>query len=746
MVVQKSNVMYQCNVFYIGNGRPTEGKKGVEAIQEPLRDRYRGNVSLVEGSDVTVTVMPDVVHVQYANSMEPEFTLPISTLSMCAAVRCVDDASNMKFIPVHSVVNESEPDSDHPAIFVTVMRRSRDLIDPLLCHQFICNSSRDALHLVNATQTAHTALRRGYDANGALKFFMDQSTDFDRTLHISRASTSGRMSQISRTSGYEVSANTGEARTYVTSTSSADNEIRRINRVSRVYSDTNFQDDTDARESTTYYVKSGETHIPAAPVQVQQSETILVKTGSVRAPPVQQAPAMPQQTIIVDKPIIRPQKPVEIPPPKIVERPVYIEGPPPPKVEAQVIYVDKPIMREMKWPEPPRPEVVERPVVIEPPPPPKLQAQKIVVDKPIIKDWPKQPTPPPPIIEENPVYIDPPRWAQPQAQRIIVDKPIVKDPGPPPPAPAPIIEERPVYIDAPEYPKQEPHKIVIEKPVFNPPKPAPMPPAPIIEERKVFIDPPAYPKQDPIRIVVEKPIIQDPGPPPPAPEPIIIEKPVHIDPPRYPQQEPQRIVVEKPIMRDPGPPPPPPKPIIIEKIVYVDPPPWPKVEPQRIVVEKPVFRPRPPPQVPKPIIIEKPVYIDAPAPVVEPQRVVVEKPVLRTTYGVSETRRQPQPVYNLSYRQPATNIRSSYIVRSDGRAPPGLRRYAWSEVGEDRGRSRYEYGSDAGAYRVYGQPRDFREKQFMNERGFSRRINGEYQVRSGSVNGVRDDRRSSVSS
>lgn len=40
MVVVKSNVMYQCKVFYIGCGSPSVDKKGVEAIQQPLRERY----------------------------------------------------------------------------------------------------------------------------------------------------------------------------------------------------------------------------------------------------------------------------------------------------------------------------------------------------------------------------------------------------------------------------------------------------------------------------------------------------------------------------------------------------------------------------------------------------------------------------------------------------------------------------------------------------------------------------------
>ncbi|KAL4223778.1 hypothetical protein ACF0H5_017244 [Mactra antiquata] len=711
-MVVNNNIMYQCKVFYIGSGSPDATKRGVEAIQDPLRQRYSGRVSDVEGFDVTVTIMPDAVHVQYTSGGGEDFSLPVATLSICAAVRCVESSSggsNVKFVPVHSVITANEPDSEHPAIFSTVMRRGRDTSEPLMCHAFICNSTRDALHLVNATQTAHTALRRGYSSTGAMKFFIDQSTEFDRTIRLQ--SDSSKRVENRKIYMYQEDFDTrqynADTRTYVSTAEDA--EVNRINRVSTRYNE---------NEPNTYYVKAGEQRVQVTP-PVQHSETVLIKS-SVEHVPAPTPP--PQQTIIVDKPVIKQNRPPEYPPPKIIEREVEIEPPPMPKPEAQIIYVDKPVFKEVQWPEPPKPQVIEKPVVIEPPPPPKQEAQRIIVDRPVLKDWPKPPTPPPPIIQENPVYIEPPQWPEQKPQRIIVDKPICRTPPPCPPPPAPIVEERPVYIDPPDFPVQQPHRIVIEKPIFNPPKPAPRPPSPIIVHKNVYIEAPKYPEQKAQTIVVEKPIIGDPGPPPPQPKPIIIEKPVHIEPPKYQQQEPQRIIVEKPVMRDPGPPPPPPKPIIVEKIVYFDPPPWPKMEPQTIIVEKPVFRQRPPPPVPKPIIVEKPVYIDAPEPApIQPQRIVVEKPVVRQmTYGLSETRRLPTD-YNIQYQTRPTNIRKSYIIRS-GPQVQGLRRYAYSDAGDD---------VTTGGYRIYGQPRDFREKQFMNERGFSRRINEEMRTTRG---------------
>lgn len=696
--------------------------------------RYRGNVSSVEGYDVTVTVMPDAVHVQYSNDAEPEFTLPISTLSICAAVRCVesaDDSSNMKFIPVHSVITVNEPDSAHPAMFATVMRRSNDNGESLLCYTFICNSTRDALHLVNATQTAHTALRRGYSSTGAMKFFIDQSTEFDRTLRITQGDAGRKVDSrkiYMYHEDYDTRQYNADSNTYVTSIDNV--RTNNYNRVSTRAQSTEFIDGStnitaSRTEGNTYYIKAGD-YRPPTPPPAQRSETLFVKADveqlRVPTPPV-------QQTIYVDKPVIQEALPPEVPQTKVIEREVLIKAPQPPPMQPQVIYVDKPVFEEMKWPDPPPPKVIETEVIVQPPPPPTQEPQTIYVDKPILKDWPECPPQPPPEIIINEVICQPPQWPEQKPQKIIIDKPVLGEFLPPPPAPPPIVESRLVHVKMPEFPKQEPHRIVIEKPVFNEPKPAPPCPTPILDIRKVFIDPPEYGKQEPQRIVVEQPVIRSPPPPPPQPKPIIITKKVYVDCPQYEQPEPQRIVVEQPVLRSPPPPPPIPPPIIEKKFVYCDPEPWPELKPQRIVVEIPVFRPRPPPVIPKPIIIRKKVYVDEPEHrPIEPQRVVIENPVLRrTTYGVSETRRHPS-VYNYHYQNKPSNVRGSYVVRTEAPQQQGLRRYAMSESGDDRYRSGWDYNGNAAGYsgyRIYGQPRDFREKQFMNERSFGRRINEE---------------------
>lgn len=789
MVVQRNTIMFSCEAFYIGSSIPTETKRGVEGLQQPLRERYRPDVSQNEGYDVKVYVTPDSILVNYESADQENFRLPLATLSVCAAVRCVDtdtDAEGnrlMKFVPVHSVLSTIEPDTSHPAIFSCMFRRTegKHVLD---CHAFICKKTSDALHLVNATQTAHAALKKGFGSAGVQKFFIDQSNSIKVT-----PATSGQRLERNKiylyNEDYDTRVVNGETRAYTVGLEGEDRAygLNAIDTEAKTYmvqmDRTELQKEhvtteyhTDIRDRT-YYIKADEVKAPT-PEPAPQRDTVVVKLDAEQPPPpvVQE-----QQTIVIDKPIVR-QQTVQPPVrPKIVVNPVLIDPPVPPKQEQQTIIVDKPIFKEFPPPSPPpQPKIIENPIYIDPPQPPKQKPQKIIVDKVIMKDYPPPPPPPPPQVEINPVVIEAPPYPEQKPQRIVVDKPIIKPPKTPPPQPDPIIETREVLVDAPDFPPQKPHKIVVEVPKFGPVKPAPPPPQPIIERKDVFIDMPEYPKQEPQRFIIEKPIIRDPGPPPPQPEPIVIEKPVEIPARPWPKPEPQRIVIEKPIVRDPGPPPPQPPPIIIYKNVYIDPPPWPKPEPQRIIVEKPILRQRgPPPKPAPPIIIEKPVPFDLPAPPPpEPQRIIVEKPVVRQVVQrpvarriveepvVTGYRRYQYPAYGYSYdyrqNRPA-NVRSSYVVQQSR----GLPRYAWSEVGDreyqqaDGGYGRFTRGA-----RLYGQPRDFRraENQFLNERGFARTINGEYRATRGGatsytfgeayrMNDFRDsprERRGSVSS
>lgn len=159
--------MYECRVLYIGSAPPVDTLKGVEALQEPLRHRYPTDLDQVEGIDATIRVLPTALEITYHASGQ-KVLFPLDRLTICAGVRAVTviDGSTgdqvRRFVPVNTV----EQDSRHPAIFAAIIRRNkgRQIAE---CHAFICNNTRDALHLVNATATANMALKkqRGYQIN-----------------------------------------------------------------------------------------------------------------------------------------------------------------------------------------------------------------------------------------------------------------------------------------------------------------------------------------------------------------------------------------------------------------------------------------------------------------------------------------------------------------------------------------------------------------------------------------------------
>lgn len=153
--------MYECRVLYIGSAPPVETLKGIDALQEPLRQRYPKNLEDVEGIDAKIRVLPTDLEVTYTASGQV-VNFPLIRLNICAAVRAINvvDATTGETSRQFVAVNTVEQDSRHPAIFAAIIRRSkgRQIAE---CHMFVCNSTRDALHLVNATATANMALKQG---------------------------------------------------------------------------------------------------------------------------------------------------------------------------------------------------------------------------------------------------------------------------------------------------------------------------------------------------------------------------------------------------------------------------------------------------------------------------------------------------------------------------------------------------------------------------------------------------------
>ena len=165
VVYRNAEVLYQCKVLYIGSAVPIQTARGVEAMQRPLLERYPGDLSQVEGIDSTLAVLPDCLQMTYTSTGQI-VQFPLRNLNICAAVRCITTINGStgektkQFVPVNIVSS----DSKHPAVFSAIVRRSqgRQILE---CHAFICNSNRDALHLVNTTGRANLALKRMYGKN-----------------------------------------------------------------------------------------------------------------------------------------------------------------------------------------------------------------------------------------------------------------------------------------------------------------------------------------------------------------------------------------------------------------------------------------------------------------------------------------------------------------------------------------------------------------------------------------------------
>ncbi|KAJ8312884.1 hypothetical protein KUTeg_010257 [Tegillarca granosa] len=151
-------------VLYIGSAVPIKTTEGLEAIQEPLRERYPQG-GQVSGVSSYLSIVPSGLLLQYKE--DPQSTVisfPITSLTICAAVRrmrTVDGATGQsmyKFISLNSPQARS-PGSNQPAIFTAITRRTKGR-RVLECHGFICASDKDAMDLVSATSYVDQAQKR----------------------------------------------------------------------------------------------------------------------------------------------------------------------------------------------------------------------------------------------------------------------------------------------------------------------------------------------------------------------------------------------------------------------------------------------------------------------------------------------------------------------------------------------------------------------------------------------------------
>ncbi|XP_060081228.1 serine/arginine repetitive matrix protein 1-like [Ylistrum balloti] len=158
MVVQpQPQLLVKKRVLYIGSSVPLETQDGIEAIQQPLRDRYpSGDETQVQGIDAYVSILSTGIQLQYIDDGNLVIFFPISSLTLCAAVRHVKNINagtgdiQSQFLSLSNPLTKTGNNSKSPAIFSTITRRTKGR-KILECHGFLCASDQDAMDLVRAT-------------------------------------------------------------------------------------------------------------------------------------------------------------------------------------------------------------------------------------------------------------------------------------------------------------------------------------------------------------------------------------------------------------------------------------------------------------------------------------------------------------------------------------------------------------------------------------------------------------------
>lgn len=162
--------MAKTRVLYIGSAVPLDTVAGLDAIQGPLKERYPENdESSIEGIDAWLSVTNSYIQMQYVNDSDQIVQFPISSLTLCAAVRCVSTVNTATGEKGTKFVSLNDPmaggvNSKRPAIFTAITRRTQGR-KVLECHGFICSSPKDALNLVKCASIAG----QNYKQNGTIK-------------------------------------------------------------------------------------------------------------------------------------------------------------------------------------------------------------------------------------------------------------------------------------------------------------------------------------------------------------------------------------------------------------------------------------------------------------------------------------------------------------------------------------------------------------------------------------------------
>lgn len=171
VILNDSAPMFKARVLYIGSAVPLETTEGLDAIQGPLRERYPvDNDSSLEGIDSILSISNACIQLQYISQSDHVIQFPISALTLCAAVRCVNTTDGTtgervaKFVSVTDSLAGGE-NSKRPAIFTAITRRTQGR-KVLECHGFICSNTRQAMDLVKYAKIAGLNFKKNGSVTG----------------------------------------------------------------------------------------------------------------------------------------------------------------------------------------------------------------------------------------------------------------------------------------------------------------------------------------------------------------------------------------------------------------------------------------------------------------------------------------------------------------------------------------------------------------------------------------------------
>lgn len=389
MVVQREDKhLVSKRVLYIGSSVPMETAHGLDAVQQPLKDRYpTGDESKIQGIDANVSITTGGITLQYVEDSGVIIFFPIGSLSLCAAVRHVKTVNASTGDIDSRFVSLSSPQAKgihirSPAIFTAITRRTKGR-RVLECHGFMCASDRDAMELVRATSAVDKSIRA---QGGTTRTTMSEQQTRTMDARISMRSDDSRMSMRSD-HGYVSTATNGVDRSPTLNGHSRQNSTTNGTAVPAMRltpGETMPRAGTQAPKeffepppAQGYFYSSAKTEVKKFNIEKDgpDAEPYRVQNGMPRPRTPSPRPSIEraERDTVASAPAYMMNRP-QPPPGAYMRHPIYTHGPPPPPQmmrRPQPMFMRPPPHRRFFSPPPPR---SHPPPMMVPPPHPFMGA------------------------------------------------------------------------------------------------------------------------------------------------------------------------------------------------------------------------------------------------------------------------------------------------------------------------------------------------------------------------------------